>query len=231
MQKDNLSKLQEIIGYEFKNADAIKIAISHPGLKKGSKTSSRNFERLELLGDRVLGLSLAGFLYKKFPTDSEGALATRIAALAGTDFLIAAAKKTKIIDCFSIPKDFFVSERKNSSAIADMMEAVFGAVFLDAGFETTQKIIAELWKDDIENVVYKEKDPKTQLQEIVQARSSQLPIYKLVKTTGEPSDPIFEIEVSGCGASASGCGGSKKLAERDAAFKLLTKIRDRNVEL
>jgi ribonuclease-3 len=221
---DSVEKLQHIIGYKFNDLGNIGVAISHPGLKKSAKSSSRNFERLEFLGDRVLGLSLSNLLYKKFPNDSEGDLAMRIAVLAGTDFLIILAKKTKIVDCFSFPKDFFVSTNKNSSAIADMMEAVFGAVFLDSNFEMAMGIVTKLWEDDIPKVIYKRKDSKSLLQEMSQAECTGLPVYRLVKMLGKAHDPIFEIEVSACGASAVGCGNSKRNAEHDAAGKLIKKI-------
>jgi ribonuclease-3 len=107
-----------------------------------------------------------------------------------------------------------------------MLEAVLGAVFLDSDFETTQKVIFELWKEDIDNVIYKKKDSKSQLQEITQAKYCKLPIYRLIKMTGEAHDPIFEIEVVACGTSAFGCGSSKKNAEHDAASKLIKKLEE-----
>ncbi|MDR0632337.1 MAG: ribonuclease III [Holosporaceae bacterium] len=225
---DGVAKLQDAIGYKFKHTDAAEIAISHPGLKKGDKTLDRNFERLEFLGDRVLGLSLSYFLYERFPDDDEGDLAIRMATLASTDFLINLSKKTKIIDCFSIPRDFFVSDGKNSSSIADMFEAVLGAVFLDSDFETAKEIVFRLWKEDVDNVIYKKKDSKSQLQEIAQAKYCKLPIYRLIKMVGEAHDPIFEIEVTACGTCAVGCGNSKKNAEHDAASKLIKKLEEIN---
>jgi len=221
---EHVAKLEEIIEYKFKNKSSLLVAISHPGTKKNNLVYRREFERLEFLGDRVLGLSLANFLYEKFPSDSEGDLAMRIATLAGTDFLINLAKKTNIIDCFSIPKDFFISIHKNSSAIADMMEAVFGSVFLDSNFETIKEVIQKLWEDDIFNIVYKKKDSKSKLQEISQARSDGLPVYRLLKMTGEAHDPVFEMEVTACGISMIGYGNSKKNAEHDAAGRLVEKI-------
>jgi ribonuclease-3 len=215
-----IAKLQNIIGYEFSDVGVVSVALSHPGLSKGS---GRDFERLEFLGDRVIGLSLANLLYSLFPKDSEGDLAVRISVLAGTDFLINIAKKTKIADCFLFPKDFFLSSDKNSSAIADMTEAVFGAVFLDSNFETVMNIVTKIWGNDISDAVYKKKDPKSLLQEISQAKYSGLPVYRLVKMSGEAHNPIFEIEVTACGASAVGYGNSKKNAERDAAGKLIMK--------
>lgn len=221
--KENIVCVEQILGYNFKSAEHIEIATTHPGTHQ--IVSSRKFEKLEFLGDRVLGLSLSDFLYRRFPSESEGELAIRIATLAGTDFLIDLSKRTKLIDCFRIPKDFYVSSHKNSSSIADMVEAVFGAVFLDSDFETAQRTVLKLYKNDAEKLMYRQKDPKTKLQEVVQARSSELPVYRLVKTVGEVHNPVFEVEVSAWGKSAVGHGSSKRTAEHDAAEGLL-KILD-----
>ncbi|MDR1551428.1 MAG: ribonuclease III [Holosporaceae bacterium] len=223
-----LEKLQEIIGYQFRDDRAARAAILHPGLRKNSKKASNSFERLEFIGDRVLGLALASFLYERFPEEREGNLAVRIATLAGTDFLIDLVKKTRIMECLAIPGDFFVSRHKNSSAIADMMEAILGAVFLDSNFETAREVVCRLWKKDAERGVHGNKDAKSQLQEVSQARSNELPIYTLIKTTGEVHNPLFEIEVTVCGISACGSGNSKKGAEHDAAGNLLKRLRGVN---
>lgn len=220
----DLSGLEEIIGYHFKDTKNIQTALVHPGSLKTSRPSSKEFERLEFLGDRVLGLSLAGLIYEKFPNESEGELAIRIASLAGTDFLIELAKKKKLIHFFIVPQDMFLSKNKTSSSIADMMEAIVGSVFLDGGFERAQRLIADLWGEDLDKVVYKKKDPKTRLQEFAQKGGGDLPVYRLVKMTGEAHDPVFEMEVSACGETAHGFGNSKKDAEHDAAEKLVTKI-------
>lgn len=221
---ENLSKVEAIIGYKFKDKNMVSIAIVHPGARKFDKNYSRSFEKLEFLGDKVLGLSLSSLIFAKFQEDSEGDLSVRISTLAGTDFLINLAKKTKLISCFSYPKDLFVSKNKTSSSIADMVEAVLGSVFLDSDFTTVRDIVARLWDSDIDKVVYKEKDPKTRLQEIVQCKSGNLPVYRLVKMSGEAHDPIFEMEVSAEGVSATGFGNSKKSAEHDAAEKLIAKL-------
>lgn len=219
LTSDNISALEKVLHYDFKNRVLAEVAIVHPGLQKN--ISSRRFEKMEFLGDRVLGLSLADYLYHRFSEESEGELAVRIATLAGTDFLIELAKKTKIIDYFRIPKDFYVSSHKNSSAIADMMEAVFGAIFLDSNFQTVQNIILNTYGDDITKVMYKQKDAKTRLQEFVQAKTQKLPLYRLLKIVGEEHNPVFEIEVRACDKCAVGQGNSKKNAEHNAAEKLL----------
>lgn len=220
-----ISKLEKIINYNFKSAEEISFAVVHPGFKKSSRQWSKHFERLEFLGDRVLGLSLASYLYENFSSDAEGDLAVRMATLAGTDFLIELAKKTKMIECFSVPKDFFISKNKTSSSIADMMEAVFAAVFLDSNFETARKIILALYAGDINRIIYKEKDSKSHLQEIAQARNGDLPIYRLLKMEGDLHDPVFEVEVNALEMSEVGYGNTKKNAEHDAAARMIKKLK------
>jgi ribonuclease-3 len=226
---ERVKKLQNIVGYEFRNVGLAETAIVHPGIKKSrSNRDNSDFERLEFLGDRVLGLALASFLYKRYPEDSEGDLAIRIAILAGTDFLIRLAKKTEIIASFSLPKDFFASTNRNSSSIADMFEAVLGAIFLDSNFETVDEIIIKLWENDIDVAILNAKDSKSRLQEVVQAKTPKLPVYRLIEMTGEVHDPIFKMEVNACGKSAIGHGISKKNAEHDAAARLLEKLEKMN---
>jgi ribonuclease-3 len=218
---DSIQKLQHIIEYEFKSLEMITVALCHPGVVKSPRDFSKSFERLEFLGDRVWGLALADFLYHNFPSDSEGDLAIRMAAMAGTEFLITLAKKTRILECFSIPGDFFVSRNKNSSSIADMLEAVIGAVFLDSNFKTAQNVVVRLLGDDAYKMAHKTKDAKTRLQELAQAQGFELPVYRLVKMTGEAHDPVFEVEVVVCGKSTIGYGQSKRSAEHDAANRML----------
>jgi ribonuclease-3 len=222
---ESVAKLQEIIGYEFKNADMLLNALCHPGSHKSNKKLAHIFERLEFLGDRVLGLALSDFLYKKFPLDTNADLAVRISSLAGTNFLIEIVQKTQLLECLSLPKDFFVSGKKVPSAIADMLEAIVGAVFLDSNFETAQKVIVSLWGKNLTSIFHKEKDSKTQLQEMLQSRSEELPVYKLLEIAGEPHDPLFKVEITTSNISAIGKGHSKKNAEHDAAGKVIKKLK------
>lgn len=221
-----LSKLESILGYNFRQQNDVQVAIVHPGFHKNAHNRATAFERLEFLGDRVLGLSLAAHLYQKFPNDKEGDLAMRIASLAGTDFLISLAKRKGLLDCFSVPKDFFMSQHKTSAAIADIMEAVLGSIFLDSDFMTVQKVVLSLWSDDLDKVVYKQKDPKTLLQEITQAMNRELPVYRLIKMSGELHNPLFEVEVSTCKLTERGYGNTKKQAEHDAATRILSKLKE-----
>lgn len=223
---NGVETLERILDYNFLNKEFIAVAVSHPGFQKHDKEYSQMFERLEFLGDRVLGLALAKILYDKFPNESEGELAIRISSLAGTDKIISIAKKTKIIDCFLVPKDFFISRNKNSSSLADMMEAVIGAVFLDSNLDSAIKIILKFWNDDIKNISGKTKDSKTMLQEIAQSLGYGLPIYRIIKMSGKSHDPIFQIECTACEKTATGYGTSKKNAEHDAAKKILEQLKN-----
>jgi len=226
--ENSVENLEKILNYKFANNKDVLVAIQHPGFKKADKLFTRHFERLEFLGDRVLGLSIASLMYKRSPNEKEGDLAVRMSVLAGTEFLIDLAKKTKMIHCFSIPKDLFISKNKNSAAIADMVEAVFASIFLDGGFEKAKAVIYRLWEKEVDKVIYKEKDSKTRLQEFVQSKTKQLPVYRLLKMSGKAHDPIFEMEVSACDQKAEGYGNSKKSAESDAAEKLLQKLENGN---
>lgn len=226
----NLNKLEEIIEYEFDDDSLVLVALSHPGVQKREKECSKHFEKLEFLGDRVLGLSLASLLYETFPKESEGDLAVRMSTLAGTDFLISLAKNKKIIDCFNMPIDFFISTSKTSSSIADMMEAVFGAIFLDSDFKSVKKVIQKLFVDDIDKIIYKRKDSKTRLQELTQSKGIELPVYRLLQMRGASHNPIFEIEVIVCEITEIGTGNSKKTAEHDAATKILNVLENKSSE-
>ena len=220
-----IESLESILCYNFKNLDNISVALNHPGSRKYNHSFTKKFERLEFLGDRVLGLALASLIYEKFPSDSEGELAVRISILAGTDFLIDLSKRTGLISCFSIPKGMFVSKNKTSSSIADMVEAVIGSIFLDSDFKSARKVIIHLWGKDLTKVIYKIKDSKTRLQEFAQSRFNNLPKYQIKKMSGEAHDPIFEVEVKVNDLIATGFGNSKKSAEHDAADKLIEKLQ------
>ncbi|MDR2766371.1 MAG: hypothetical protein LBB63_02830 [Holosporaceae bacterium] len=223
---DGVAKLEGVLGYNFRKTDLILAAMSHPGAKKGRRADVRTFERLEFLGDRVLGLSLSSFLYEEFPLDSEGHLAVKLAALAGTDFLMDLAKKRGLLECFALPGDFFGFRNKNSSGIADVMEAIFGAVFLDSDFETARHVIVGLMgKDSAVGIRKKKKDAKTQLQEMAQALSGELPVYSLLETIGAVHDPTFKIQATACGLATIGEGDSKKKAEQAAAAAMVKRLK------
>lgn len=202
------------LNYEFKNKDLLNLAMTQSGID-----AKHNNERLEFIGDRVLGLSVAAMLYEMYPGEPEGNLARRHAFLVSTDTLAQVAKK---IELEKQLRHGHMTGGKTNHILANAMEAILGAIFLDSGFETARKIITDIWHDLASAEVVAPKDAKTTLQEFVQKNGhGDLPIYEYNEPTGASHNPEFTVTVTALGKSATGVGASKKLASLDAAEKLL----------
>ena len=202
------------LDYEFKNPELLKLALIQSGID-----SKHNNERLEFIGDRVLGLSVAALLYEMYPDESEGNLARRHAYLVSTDTL---ARVAHAIEIEPQLHHGHMTGGKIDHILANAMEAIFGAIFLDSGFETAQKVIVDMWRDMAAAEIVAPKDAKTALQEYVQKQTNgELPIYEYDEPTGEMHNPVFSVTVSALGKSAIGTGPSKKLAGINGAEKLL----------
>lgn len=200
--------------YTFNNQDLLKLALTQSGID-----SKHNNERLEFIGDRVLGLSVAALLYEMYPNEAEGDLARRHATLVSTETLANVAKQ---IGIDSELHHGHMTGGKINHILANAMEAVLGAIFLDSGFENARNIIVEIWRDLASAELIAPKDAKTALQEFVQKQDSgALPRYEYSEPTGASHNPQFTVTVYAMGKSASGTGSSKKLASLDAAEKLL----------
>lgn len=202
------------INYEFKNTELLKLALTQSGID-----SKHNNERLEFIGDRVLGLSMAALLYEMYPDEAEGNLARRHAFLVSTDALAQIAKKIEI------EQDLHhghMTGGKINHILANAVEAVLGAIFIDSGFETARQIIVDLWYEMAESEVTAPKDAKTTLQEYVQKYDNgALPKYEYDEPTGASHNPTFRVTVTALGKSAVGIGDSKKTAGLKAAEELL----------
>ena len=202
------------LNYEFKNQELLKLALTQSGID-----SKHNNERLEFIGDRVLGLSVANLLYKMYPDDAEGNLARRHAFLVSTETLALVAAN---IELEKHLRHGHMTGGKINHILANAMEAILGAIFLDGGFESAQKIIMELWHDMAAAEIVAPKDAKTALQELVQKHTNgELPVYEYSEPNGLSHNPEFTATVSALGKSATGVGASKKLAGLNAAEKLL----------
>ena len=202
------------LNYEFKNPELLKLALTQSGID-----SKHNNERLEFIGDRVLGLSVAALLYKMYPNDAEGELARRHAFLVSTETLANVAKN---IDLEKHLRHGHMTGGKIDHILANAMEAMLGAIFLDSGFESAKKIIIDLWRDMAAAEIVAPKDAKTALQEFVQKNSNgALPVYEYSEPNGASHNPEFTVTVSALGKSATGVGSSKKTAGLNAAEKLL----------
>ena len=202
------------LNYEFKNKELLNLALTQSGID-----SKHNNERLEFIGDRVLGLSVAAMLYEMYPNEAEGNLARRHAFLVSTDTLANVATK---IELEKELRHGHMTGGKTNHILANATEALLGAIFLESGFETACKIVTDIWHDLASAEVVAPKDAKTTLQEYVQKNGhGDLPVYEYAEPTGASHNPEFTVTVTALGKSAVGVGASKKLASLNAAEKLL----------
>jgi ribonuclease III len=215
--------LEQAISHRFSNHELIVQALTH------RSHSTPHNERLEFLGDSVLNCSIAAKLYQQFPGLNEGELTRLRASLVKQDALAEVALR---IDLGSYIK-FGEGEMKSGgerrpSTLADAMEAVFGAIFMDAGFEVAAKVIEALYQPLLQRVdpAVSGKDAKTELQEYLQGRRLELPLYELRKTRGEAHAKHFEVEcvIATLNIRGSGSGPSRRIAEQQAARRALELI-------
>lgn len=204
----------DILNYTFKDKQLLDLALTQSGVD-----SNHNNERLEFIGDRVLGLSVAVLLYKMYPNETEGELARRHAMLVSTETLGEIAQK---IGLEKQVRHGHMTAGRTKHMLANTMEAILGAIYLDAGIDVASNIIVDIWSDLAANDVVAPKDPKTTLQELVQQMDSgKLPVYEYLESVGASHNPVFNVRVSAMGKSATGKGTSKKGASVAAAEALL----------
>ncbi len=204
----------DILNYTFNDKKLLELALTQSGVD-----SVRNNERLEFIGDRVLGLSVAELIYKMYPNETEGELARRHAMLVSTDTLGDVARK---IGLEKHVRHGHMTAGRIKHMLANSMEAVLGAIYIDGGFDTAKEIIIEIWRDLAANDAVAPKDPKTTLQELVQQKDSgNLPQYEFLGQSGASHNPVFNVRVSAMGKTATGSGHSKKSASVAAANELL----------
>ena len=202
------------LNYVFIDEGLLGLALTQSGVD-----ASKNNERLEFIGDRVLGLAVAAMLYKMFPDETEGELARRHSVLVSADTLANVAKK---IELDKHVRHGHLTGGRLKHIMADAMEAVLGAIYLDGGYEVAQSVIADIWTELAAATVDVPKDPKTALQEFVQHNDNgKLSVYEYMKPVGASHTPLFTVRVSAMGKSAKGQGSSKKAASLAAADELL----------
>lgn len=211
--------LQQRLGYRFKNSALLHEALTHP-----SASSSRqpSYQRLEFLGDRVLGLVVAGLLLARYPGENEGDLAKRHARLVSREMAALAARKLELGPHIVLSKgEAEAGGAENLSALGDVMESLLGAIYLDGGLEAAQKLALNLWEPLLAQDLAPPKDAKTTLQEWSQSKGLGLPVYQVLSSTGPHHEPSFTVLASVGGRKAEGVGGSKRAAEQAAAKALL----------
>ena len=216
-----MQAVQQAIGYAFRDQALLQQALTHRSVGAGHN------QRLEFLGDSVLGLLIAELLYALYPTEAEGDLSKRLVALVNGEQLAAIARGWGLGEALRLSaSEEEQGGRENSSNLEDACEALLGAAYLDGGLEAARGIIARFWKPTALEAKAPPKDPKTALQEWAQGRGLPLPEYVVLSADGPSHAPEFVIEVRVEGQQpAQASAGSKKLAERKAAEMLLTSLR------
>jgi len=238
----DLRALMAQLRYDFRNPEMLQTALTHPSAvavtrprrgKKGAAKAppprverSADNQRLEFLGDRVLGLAVSEMLFRSFPEEDEGALARRLAALVRQDSLDAVAREIELGRYLTISRgEEDGGGRENPAILADACEAVIGALYLDGGLEVARAFIERHWQPKMNAEAKPPQDAKTALQEWAQAAGLALPRYTVVKSEGPPHDPVFEVSVSVAGQEpVSARGRSKRAAEQAAARSLLDRV-------
>lgn len=224
MLKVDLDRLCRRLGYEFKSKAYLQQALTHRSV------GSENYERLEFLGDSILNFVIASELYAYFNVQTEGMLSRLRAHLVKGDMLADIALEMDLGDYLNLGQGELKSGGfRRASILADSLEAIFGAIYLDGGIDKASDVIRKLYRSRLDDPTLGDtlKDSKTQLQEYLQANKYPLPEYVLSLIEGEEHDQIFHVKcsVKTLNCSGIGKGNTRRKAEQEAAKSLLNQIR------
>ena len=210
--------LEEKIQFEFKDKGILERALTHPSMGKNRP----NYERLEFLGDSVLGLIISAELFNRYPNEAEGELTKRLAGLICGETLVKVSQSLGLAEYITMSESESSSGgRENKTNLENVMEAIIGAIYLDQGFEASKIFVLREWEYLIDKMVEPPKDAKSALQEWAQGHGLPLPEYVVTKQDGPSHAPDFEISVTVQGFPTEiGVGNSKREAEQKAATKL-----------
>ncbi|MES2214406.1 MAG: ribonuclease III [Pseudomonadota bacterium] len=223
-QNDSLYILQERLGYFFKNENLLMEALCHPSLKQHNNKSSKDYERLEFLGDTILSFILTEDIFRRFQSHDEGSLAPVRSYLVCKDTICIAAKPLSLGSCLLMTKGEELSGgRDNPNNAENAMEAIIAAIYLDGGIEEARKVILYLWRNILsQELMTMTTDYKSALQEWSQGKSMEIPKYEVISKTGGAHSPLFQVKVSiGNLQPEYGEGRSIKTAEKMAAERML----------
>ena len=227
-QKANLRRkakvVEEQIGHVFADSALLTTALTHVSALKDPNDRAASYQRLEFLGDHVLGLVVSDMLFRTFPRADEGELSKRLSDLVRRETCADVAKTMGLHEAIKLGAVGAgdASERLRKSVLGDICEAVIGAVYLDGGYPAAVKMIERAWGERMRKPMRALRDPKTVLQEWAQGKGLPTPTYREVERTGPHHDPQFRVTVELPGMdNAEGVGGTKRAAEKAAALALL----------
>jgi ribonuclease-3 len=206
--------LEARIGHTFADPVLLATAFTHVSALKPARSRGESYQRLEFLGDHVLGLIVSDMLYRAFPNADEGELSKRLADLVRKESCADVAKSVGAS----------ASARLRKSVLGDICEALIGAIFLDGGYQAAAQFVERNWIERMRKPRRPLRDPKTVLQEWAQSKGMPTPVYREVERTGPHHDPQFRVAVDLPGLeSAEGIGGSKRAAEKVAASVMIAR--------
>ena len=221
--KKNFNQFEKKIGYNFNNINLLIQSLTHK-----SFDPIKNNEKLEFLGDRVLGLIISKNLLKTFPNDNEGDLDKKLASLVNRKQCVKIANKLNLSEFILIRNSKNKKQEIENKILSDSIESIIGAIYLDQGFEKVEKFILDHWREDIIKRTITERDAKTKLQELSLKVNKSLPIYKLIENKGPRHKPIIKVSVKIKNSKVIvAIGNSKKEAEQNAAKKLLDILKSK----
>tara|TARA_B100000795_G_C22757620_1_gene422191 strand:- start:61 stop:726 length:666 start_codon:yes stop_codon:yes gene_type:complete len=214
-------KLEQKINIKFKDQELLKKSLIHK-----SHDNINNNEKLEFLGDRVLGLILAKTLLKIYPEEKEGVIDKKFANLVNKKTCLLIAKKIELRKYMTTGNSYKGLSRSDDKIIGDGLEALLGAIYLDQGIAVSEKFILTFWNEYIDKSLITKIDAKTQLQEYSLKKYKILPVYKINKQSGPQHSPVFKVEVQiKSSKKFFASGTSKKDAQQNAAQKLLLDLK------
>jgi ribonuclease III len=217
--------LEVRIGYRFADAALLDSALSHISSLKGARNRAGSYQRLEFLGDHVLGLVISDMLFRAFPKADEGELSRRLADLVRKETCAEIARAIDLGTAIRLgASEANAGGRKRPAILADVCEALIGAVYVDGGYAAAEALVGRLWESRLRTTAPPLRDPKTELQEWAQARGLPTPAYREVARSGPDHDPEFRVAVQLPHlAPAEGLGRSKRAAEQAAAAAMMAR--------
>ena len=227
-----INKIQKILQYQFKNIENLENSLTHPSIFKFKEKPKDKyiyeFERLEFLGDRVLGLVVASLIFKKFKDYNEGDLSKKFSFLVQREFLYKIALEIKLEDYLIFSKQKKMNSRFDKSILADSLESLIGAIYVDGGYNKSFIFIKRMWLSHLNKQISDDLDPKTKLQELTQKKYKKLPEYSLFKKEGPPHSPKFTITLNALSfKNIKAKGSSIRDAEKNAAKKILNLLNEK----
>jgi ribonuclease-3 len=214
-RKRSTTALEERIGYRFKDGTLLDCALTHISGLKGARNRAGSYQRLEFLGDHVLGLVISDMLYRSYPKADEGELSRRLADLVRKETCAEIARTIDLGPAIRVgASEANAGARSRLAILADVCEAVIGAVYLDGGYKAAEELVVRLWQARMQATAQPLRDPKTVLQEWAQARGLPTPAYREIARSGPDHEPDVRVAV---------LGRSKRAAEQAAASAMLVR--------